>query len=283
MATLCGDTGFYINEFLHGNMLRHNHKFFELAYILEGECVHNLDGVETHIKKGSYFIVDYEKYHSFRNAKGGHMKLLNCLFTSQFVDKSLINIKSFSEILKCRLLKYDYDLLMLEPTRTVFTDEDGSVLKTLLLMKTEFENKNTAYLEMIRFYLFEILIKTMRKITDTKREAHSDSIKSVTKHIENHFNENITLSESAQKLNYSSAHLSRKFKESTGMNFSEYLQRTRIKEACRLLCDTDKKIIEVAQLCGYCDVNTFNKLFKKYVGSTPSGFRKSIKRGGENE
>lgn len=265
---------FFIGNCTHGTKERHNHNFFELAYIKEGAAEHILDGVKTKVKKGSYFIVDYQKYHSFYSAGNEKMELINCLFTSEFIDKSLRNCRKFSELMKCYLLRYDYDILMHEPTRTVFFDDSGYVYEILKKMQKEYKRKMTAYPELIRFYLLEIIIHTLRKITDKDMASGSDGIKKVINFIEENYNKNIRLSDIAKNENYSSAHLSRKFKENTGMTFSEYLQRTRIKESCRLLVNTDKKVIEIAYLCGYKDVNNFNKLFKKYTGITPVNFRK---------
>jgi len=268
------DMNFGIKKCVHGATEHHNHNFFELAYVCEGTTVHNLDGVETRLKKGAYFIVDYHKYHSFDVDKNSEIKLINCFFTAEFIDKSLKNCHKFSELIKCYLLKYDYNILIYEPTRTVFYDDDGYILDILQKMQSEYQKKPVAYTELMRFYLLEIIIHTLRKITDRNLASDSDCIKEVVDYIEENYNMNIKLHNIAENKNYSLAYLSRKFKDSTGITFSEYLQRTRIKESCRLLLNTDKKVIEIAYLCGYKDVNNFNKLFKKYMGITPLSFRK---------
>lgn len=267
------DKGFYINYFSHGDYETHSHDFFELAYVYEGEGLHRLNGKDCKVKKGMYFIVDYKKPHSYHNIKGGKLKLINCLFTAEFIDKSLKNCHRFSEILNSYLLKYDLNLLMTEPTETGFYDDDGTVFELLSKIMREYKNEDIAYLENIRLQLLEIIIITLRKITDNSKISKSDIIKYICSRIEIGYNTDIRLSALAKEANYSFAHLSRKFKEVTGMTFVEYLQKTRIKEGCRMLVTTDKKVIEIAEICGYTDVNTFCKLFKKYVGTTPRKFR----------
>ena len=72
-------------------------------------------------------------------------------------------------------------------------------------------------------------------------------------------------------------YLSRKFKETIGISFREYLQNTRIEQSCRLLVNTNKKIIDIAQSVGYDDVNFFTDIFKKKMNITPREFRKTKK------
>ena len=84
------------------------------------------------------------------------------------------------------------------------------------------------------------------------------------------------LSSYAAKCNMSVAWLSRRFKAVMGISFSEYLKRKRIEQSLQLLANTDKKVIEIAQICGYSDMKFFNRIFKEQTGATPREFRKNI-------
>ena len=68
---------------------------------------------------------------------------------------------------------------------------------------------------------------------------------------------------------------SRAFKSAFGITFKEYLLRFRIKEACRLLEKPDIPVTEVAYLSGFNDPSYFSKVFKRYVGLSPSAFASS--------
>lgn len=90
-------------------------------------------------------------------------------------------------------------------------------------------------------------------------------------------NEEISLETLAQALGTSRHHLSQVINNKAGMNFFEYINHWRIREAQRLLIETktDKlNIIEVAYLVGYNNKVSFNKSFKKITGTTPTQFRK---------
>ncbi|MFI5155797.1 MAG: helix-turn-helix domain-containing protein [Chitinophagales bacterium] len=71
--------------------------------------------------------------------------------------------------------------------------------------------------------------------------------------------------------------LSQLINESLGQNFFDFVNHYRIEEAKRLLTNpTDKKItiLEVLYEVGFNSKSSFNTLFKKYTGLTPSEFKK---------
>lgn len=77
----------------------------------------------------------------------------------------------------------------------------------------------------------------------------------------------------AGRLKITGDHLTRLFRRSTGLTFSEYLTRFRMRKAMELLRDPTVRIGEVADLCGYRDARYFSTLFRQTVGLTPSEFR----------
>ncbi|MDR1902547.1 MAG: response regulator [Treponema sp.] len=72
--------------------------------------------------------------------------------------------------------------------------------------------------------------------------------------------------------NVSKNHLSFEFTRETGENISDFLTRTRIKEAEKLIMETSLKIYEIAEKTGYLNVETFTRAFKRITGKCPSRF-----------
>ncbi|HEY8734249.1 MAG TPA: helix-turn-helix domain-containing protein, partial [Puia sp.] len=71
--------------------------------------------------------------------------------------------------------------------------------------------------------------------------------------------------------------LSQAINEILGQNFYDFINRHRIEEAARLLTNPkDKKItiLEVLYEVGFNSKSSFNTLFKKYTGLTPTEFRR---------
>lgn len=92
--------------------------------------------------------------------------------------------------------------------------------------------------------------------------------------IEKRFAQPLTLRDLAEELQFSPGYLSVRIKQQTGMNFSEYLLHIRLREARRMLLQTNDKIAEVAEKVGYADQFYFSRLFKRATGKTPSEFRR---------
>jgi len=75
--------------------------------------------------------------------------------------------------------------------------------------------------------------------------------------------------------NYNSAYLGKMFKNTTGEYFNTYVDKVRIEKAKQFLAQ-GMKVYEVAEKVGYMNPDYFNAKFRKYVGLSPSSFRKNI-------
>ncbi len=113
-----------------------------------------------------------------------------------------------------------------------------------------------------------ILIKELK-------EKRDHIIHFVYEYLEENYDKEITLDAVAEKLNISRSYLSTYFKEKTGDYFVDYVNSVRINKAKILLLNSDIRIQDAAQSAGYQNINSFNRMFKKLTGSTPSEFRKS--------
>lgn len=69
-------------------------------------------------------------------------------------------------------------------------------------------------------------------------------------------------------------YLSALLKKETGTTFKELLTKRRIETAQRMLADTEIKVREIAEKCGYRDQHYFSYCFKKYTGVSPNGCRR---------
>ena len=87
------------------------------------------------------------------------------------------------------------------------------------------------------------------------------------------YDENLKLETLAEVFNYNSAYLGKLFKNVTGEYFNTYLDQVRIEKAKALL-EQGFKVYQVAEKVGYANVDYFHSKFRKYVGSSPSTYRK---------
>ena len=91
--------------------------------------------------------------------------------------------------------------------------------------------------------------------------------------VQRHLSEPIDTEKLAQELHYSRPYLSRKFKEETGMTLTDFILTKKSEEAARLLAYTDKSLIAVSDYLGFSSQSHFSRVFKKYIGKAPSGYK----------
>ncbi|MBT3190985.1 MAG: helix-turn-helix transcriptional regulator [Verrucomicrobia bacterium] len=93
------------------------------------------------------------------------------------------------------------------------------------------------------------------------------------RHLDEHFQNPITLDQLAGRAKISKGYLCRAFKKQLGLSVVEYLTERRIQHAAQLLQDTDDKILSVALDSGFGDLSHFNRVFKKLNNLSPSAYR----------
>jgi AraC-like DNA-binding protein len=71
----------------------------------------------------------------------------------------------------------------------------------------------------------------------------------------------------------SRSQLSRRTERVSGMSPMEYVIRTRLERACRLLIETRQSVSEIAVSLGYDDAHYFSRQFTGRFGMSPSRYR----------
>ncbi|MFD0671051.1 helix-turn-helix domain-containing protein [Cohnella sp. GCM10027633] len=128
-------------------------------------------------------------------------------------------------------------------------------------------------LEQHKAFLRELLTRSAAAIRDKKSETDVMT-RFVMEYVEANYGQDLSLDAIAHKLGITGPYLSTYFKEKTGQNISDYIYHTRMNKATEMLRETDLKIQEIASLVGYYTVASFNRVFKKHTGITPSEFRR---------
>lgn len=105
------------------------------------------------------------------------------------------------------------------------------------------------------------------------RQSEPESIRRAREHIDCNYREKLSLHKVAGIVNMSATYFSEKFKEATGLNFVDYVARTRIEKARNLLQNRTLRISEVAFEVGFQSLSQFNRAFKKITGQSPKSFR----------
>lgn len=106
----------------------------------------------------------------------------------------------------------------------------------------------------------------------------SEMVRGTIDYIQNHYRNEITLSELAKEAGYSEYYLSRKFTKETGMKIRDFIKLTRINMAKVMLTSTQKSIFQIAEELQFKSRSHFDKTFTQLVGMSPVKYRESMDR-----
>jgi AraC family transcriptional regulator, L-rhamnose operon transcriptional activator RhaR len=260
----------------------HCHDFLEIAFVISGNGIHRVAEKEYETTRGDIFIINFDVPHGFfQNAESGNpLVVYNCVFLPQFLDLSLFSASHFEEITTSFLFKS-----IVPENFTPMPDLKLSGIRLFEIselfdrMYAEYRQRNMGYIDIIRAYLIEIIVKIFRYSADSsKREVakrNSELIRKSVEYMKLNYRSEISLSNLALHSLLSKNYFSRLFKEVTGTNVSDYIQYLRTEQACTLLRTTDMKIVEIAGQTGFSDMKFFYEVFKKITGKTPGEYRKT--------
>ncbi|MEN8157576.1 MAG: AraC family transcriptional regulator [Bacteroidota bacterium] len=108
----------------------------------------------------------------------------------------------------------------------------------------------------------------------SKFETTNSRIHRIHEFLMKNYQTDIDLNEVAGIVHMAPASVCRFFKSSTGLTVFEYLNKIKIDYSCQLLLNTDMNIVDISYDCGFNNLSHFNKQFKKFIGQTPTIFRK---------
>ncbi len=86
----------------------------------------------------------------------------------------------------------------------------------------------------------------------------------------NYKDSSLCLNKISDEFQISESYFSHMFKEKTSVNFSTYLENIRMREASRLIQETNINLSDLYMEVGYNNPTTFRRVFKKTFGVTPS-------------
>lgn len=103
---------------------------------------------------------------------------------------------------------------------------------------------------------------------------YQEEVMRLMEYLKEHYQENLSVDQMAERVSMSKYHFIRVFKQITGVSPYEYLKILRMNESKKMLKETDYSIGQIADFLGYSNVNLYIQNFKKCVGLTPLQYRK---------
>ena len=110
---------------------------------------------------------------------------------------------------------------------------------------------------------------------DAKVVHHIGHLSSkIIDYVQKNYTHTLTLEQMARDLGYNYTYLSAYFNHSLHTGFQGFINQYRISHAAALLQGSSLPITQVAEQCGFGTIRSFNRVFLKEKGMTPSAFRK---------
>lgn len=249
----------------------HSHPFYEIIYVRRGERQYFIEDASYRIMPGSLVFINKNVVHKATSASvPGHESYV-VGFHKQFFgsEHQMLLTDSHSPFLGS------------PPVLALDNGDQLRVEEWFYKMKIELMYKRSQYQACIQGVLLEMLVYALRQMEEraqatTKRESTCHKkVTELIRFLNKHYAEPLSLPLLAEQFHMNLYYLSRLFKKTTGFSLTEYLCAIRIKEAQRLLGETQLKVTDIAHQVGFRNIAHFGKVFKTSCGCTPRQFRSS--------
>lgn len=221
----------------------HFHRAYELIFVNEGQLSVSIDKKEYILRKNDLVFIFNNQMHEFKT-----------------IDYSEITVILFSpDMIGDFFMKYNGFI----PDDNALHFEGGFDLVKL----------NSIYSQ--KSFLYAVCADLINKTSfaPIKQSSETRVLYKILIYVEKHYNDDCTLKDVAKHLQYDYTYLSKLFAQVMNMTFTDYLNHYRISQACYLLKNMDQSIGEVAMNCGYDNLRTFHRNFRKITGHSPKEYR----------
>jgi AraC-like DNA-binding protein len=275
------DSLFPVDIFIQDNQKNHVivqphwHDCLEILYILEGTAHQQVNDKFFEVRKFDLVILHEGDVHATFFNRDDDTKILVLKFLPKIIDSNLHGIFE-SKYISAFLNNQVNHICHLADTH-----KNASVIYGLMMgLYEEFITKEAGYEIFIKGYIFQLIASLIRSDVlkvygNLYKENDLVRLDKLIKHIENHYNEGIDLEEASKILNLSYSYLSRYFKKITGRTFKEYVDFVKICEVEKMILSKNISISQAAYEAGFCNVSSFNRVFKRVRGYTPGEIKRS--------
>lgn len=135
----------------------------------------------------------------------------------------------------------------------------------------------SASLDRFRHDILELLEAFCSRVLKKKEDSTGEMISKIVDFLDEHYSDSdLNLYKISVDVELPEKYISQLFKDHTGENLSDYLEKIRIKKATDLLFNSQHTIDEISQYVGYNSAHAFRRAFKRVSGVSPSFYRKTV-------
>ncbi len=230
------------------------HTHTEIIYVMSGQVTMTIDGVKRTLTSGQLSICFPYSVHEYEESKNA--KILLVLFSAGATGA------------------FEQDLLAKKPVTPYL--ENGAGLYDTLCKIIEFKKKGEGYEKNALAYLSAAVGEILSELDLYDIEStDTGTIQKILIYCSENFRESdMCLEKVAESLYISKSYISKIFAKKLKCNFREYINSLRVSEAKTQLKETDLKIIDIMENCGFKNQSSFNRVFFEECDITPREYRK---------
>ncbi|MEO1133402.1 MAG: AraC family transcriptional regulator [Cyanobacteria bacterium J06639_1] len=255
----------------------HRHRFFELVYIERGNGTHQFGRKQVATEAGDLFAISPNDVHDSQGLAGCHGWMI--VFKAEALGLSdvspLVNLPE--ELLLISFLRpCDVDVghfHLPAASQRVWSER----CRTLA---GELDLKQLGYVEAVQSLLRLMLVDTARLASKQLEGISAQSrplLGQVFRVIDARFDEPISLADVAETVGRSKSYLTSLVRRETGRTVLGWILERRLREAKRLLGQTDLSVETVAETVGFNNPAYFIRQFRKSNGVTPHSWRQELR------
>jgi AraC-like DNA-binding protein len=244
----------------------HWHEFYEMAFVIQGEGNHYLNGSLQHLEPGSLFFLTPADFHVIEPDSNQSLVIYNMIFSDDALSEPLLRLLIHStEAFHTTFNPEAYKLLLSE-FEFIWQEQHNALhlIGTTLLKKGALER-------ILLLAERNLQLTGVQKVTN---DYFKPAMRSAITYMHHHFRDSLSLAKVAAHSNTSTNYFSELFHKETGCSFQIYLQELRLRFASSLLQASELSVIDICLASGFNTVSHFDRTFKNKFGCTPSVYRK---------
>lgn len=248
----------------------HEHSFYEIYFFISGNVNYIIEGRTYKLRPGDILLTNNSDIHrpEILPSKQPYERIVFWLdedFFSRLRDIGEDLTTCFKDA-----ARRDYRLVRLNEIQVAELMETCNTIERER-MNNQLGNRVMAYAAVI-----EMIVLLSRAYYETPDSADKDItenpvVNNVIAYISEHLSDDLTLDQLSEIFFLSKYHLSRLFKDYTGLSLYQYIMKKRLTVARNMLQDGEN-VTNACMKCGFNDYSNFLKAFKREFGRNPSEF-----------
>ena len=263
---LCGES--WVRVYGHDEFHLHFHNLMEIGICRRGRGDMYLDEEVLRYKDGDITFIP-ENYPHITISDGEETNFWEYIF---------FDLKSVVEELFPANPVFQTEVVASLAKRAIMTNssENMALANHINSIIKEYENKKPYHQKIIKIHVQAIVLELMRRDASIPAEAdyqtkgtNMSQIASALEYINKNYDKQMKAAELADICSMSETHFRRIFESYINMSPMDYVNLIRIQKACELMKKTNDSMDTIAVRCGFSTTSTFNRNFRKFVGTSP--------------